>query len=129
MAGATGDGGRHVLGRVTGELSKMPVEILPCIAACWSRADFYRGMRFHIESVPETVREMCIANPIDRTPVLVLTPEQSTPLNSLEIAAIGTHVLQRIVPHSGHWVHLDQPGFVIQAILEFVTTHKSQVVS
>src|SRR5579863_7156692 len=33
MASAVGDGGRHLLGRVTGELAKMPAEILPSIAA------------------------------------------------------------------------------------------------
>lgn len=129
MASAAGDGGRHVLGRVTGELAKMPSEIRPCIAAHWSRPDFYKGMRSHIQAVPETVREMCNADPIEHIPVLVLTPERSTPLGLEEISRIGSNVKQVIVPHSGHWIHLDRPDLVIQSIFEMVMAPDPEVVS
>jgi pimeloyl-ACP methyl ester carboxylesterase len=129
MAGAAGDGGRHVLGRVTGELAKMPREILPCIAAHWSRPDFYKGMRGHIEAVPDTVREMCNADPITSIPVLVLTPGQSTPLGREEISRIGSNVKQVIAAESGHWIQLDQPDLVIQSIFEMVMEHDPQAVS
>lgn len=129
MASAVGDGGRHVLGRVTGELAKMPTEILPSIAAHWSRPDFYTGMRSHIQAVPETVREMCNADPIERIPVVVLTPGLSTPLSHEEINRIGSNVKQVIAAESGHWIHLDRPDLVIQSICEMVMAHDSQVVS
>lgn len=129
MAGAAGDGGRHVLGRVTGELAKMPREVLPCIAAHWSRPDFYKGMRSHIEAVPGTVREMCNADPINIIPVLVLTPGQSTPLGHEEISRIGSNVKQVIAAESGHWIQLDQPDLVIQSIFEMVMAHDPQAVS
>ncbi|HMG85677.1 MAG TPA: alpha/beta hydrolase [Terracidiphilus sp.] len=129
MANAAGDGGRHVLGRVTGELAKMPGEIRPRIAAHWSRPDFYKGMRRHIQAVPETVVEMCNADPIERIPVLVLTPGQSTPLDDEEINRIGSNVKQVIAAESGHWVHLDQPDLVVQSIFEMVMAHDPQAVS
>jgi pimeloyl-ACP methyl ester carboxylesterase len=129
MASAVGDGGRHVLGRVTGELAKMPAEILPSIAAHWSRPEFYKGMRRHIQAVPETVHEMCNADSIERIPVLVLTPEQSTPLSHEEINRIGSNVKQVIAAESGHWIHLDRPQLVIQSIFEMVMAHYPQEVS
>jgi pimeloyl-ACP methyl ester carboxylesterase len=129
MASAVGDGGRHLLGRVTGELAKMPAEILPSIAAHWSRPDFYKGMRRHIQAVPETVREMCNADSIERIPVLVLTPEQSTPLSGEEISRIGSNVKQVIAARSGHWVHLDRPDLVVQSIFEMAMAHDPQVVN
>jgi pimeloyl-ACP methyl ester carboxylesterase len=129
MASTAGDGGRHVLGRVTGELAKMPAEILPSIAAHWSRPEFYKGMRRHIQAVPETVREMCNADAIERIPVLVLTPEQSTPLSDEEINSIGSNAKQLVTAESGHWVHLDRPDLVIQSIFEMVMVHDPQVVS
>jgi pimeloyl-ACP methyl ester carboxylesterase len=129
MANVAGDGARHLLGRVTGELAKMPSEIRPCIAAHWSRPDFYKGMRSHIQAVPETVREMCNADPIERIPVLVLTPGLSTPLSLEEINSIGSHVKQVIATESGHWIHLDQPDLVVQSIFEMVMAHDPQAVS
>ena len=70
LAGAAGNGGRHVLDRVTEEVGKMPREVWPIVAAHWSRPGYYRGMRSHVEAVPDTVREMHDAEPIHDIPVL-----------------------------------------------------------
>ena len=118
VANASGEGGRHVLGRVTGELAKMPREIWPVIAAHWSRPDFYKGMQSHIEAVPKTVREMFAAEPILDIPVLVLTPGKSTPLDQQELNRIGSNIKQVIATESAHWIHLDEPALVVRSILE-----------
>jgi len=129
LANATGGGGRYVLRRVTGELDKMPREIWPIIAAHWSRPDFYTGMRSHIEAVPNTVREMSDADPIADLPVSVLTPGKSIPLGEDELEAIGNNVTQVIASHSEHWIHLDEPDLVIEAIQEMVMTSVPEAVS
>ena len=121
LAHARGDGGRYVLGRVTGELNKMPREIWPIIAAQWARPDFYKGMQSHIQAVPATVREMCNAEPIAGIPVLVLTPGNSAPLCADDLGRIGSNAKQVIAAESRHWIHLDEPELVIQSILEMVT--------
>jgi pimeloyl-ACP methyl ester carboxylesterase len=120
LAGVAGTGGRHVLERVTEEVGKMPREVWPIIAAHWSRPGYYAGMRSHVESVPDTVREMQDAEPIHQTPVLVLTPGKSTPLNDEQLARIGDNVQQIIAPASTHWIHLDEPELVIDSIREMV---------
>ena len=51
--------------------------------------DFYAGMRSHIESIPDTVREMHVAEPIREIPVTVLTPGKSTPLSQDQLERIG----------------------------------------
>jgi pimeloyl-ACP methyl ester carboxylesterase len=48
LAGAAGDGGRHVLDRIKGEVCKMPREVWPSVAAHWSRPAFYVGMSGHV---------------------------------------------------------------------------------
>ena len=120
LAGAAGNGGIHVLERVKSEVGKMPREVWPVIAAHWSRPDNYAGMRSHVLAVPDTVREMQNAEPILRIPVLVLTPEKSTPLSDDCLARIGCRVRQVIAPRSAHWIHLDQPDLVIDSIREMV---------
>jgi pimeloyl-ACP methyl ester carboxylesterase len=121
LAGATGAGGKHVLARVTNEVTKMPREVWPIVASHWSRPAFYAGMRSHVEAVPDTVREMCGAEPIRDIPVLVLTPGKSTPLSEECLRRIGDNVQQVIAPRSAHWIHLDQPDLVIDSIRERVS--------
>lgn len=116
LAGAGGDGARHVLGRVREEIGKMPREVWPIVAAHWSRPDFYAGMRHHVKAVPDSVREMQVAEPIRDIPVLVLTPDKSKPLSDNCLRQIGDNVRQVIVPQSGHWIHLDQPDRVIDSL-------------
>jgi pimeloyl-ACP methyl ester carboxylesterase len=121
LAGAAGVGGRHVLGRVTEEVGKMPREVWPIVAAHWSRPGYYRGMCSHVEAVPDTVREMHEAGPIHDIPVLVLTPGKSTPLSGERLRCIGDNVQQVIATASAHWIHLDEPDLVIDSIREMVT--------
>jgi pimeloyl-ACP methyl ester carboxylesterase len=120
LAGAVGSGGRHVLGRVTEEVGKMPREVWPIVAAHWSRPAYYVGMRSHVEAVPATVTEMQHAEPIHGIPVLVLTPGKSTPLSDECLSRIGDNVQQIIARASAHWIHLDEPDLVINSIRQMV---------
>jgi len=120
LAGAAGNGGRHVLARVTEEVGKMPREVWPVVAAHWSRPGYYVGMRSHVESVPDTVREMKDANPIRDIPVIVLTPGKSTPLSPERLSRIGDNIEQVIAHESAHWIHLDEPDLVVDSIRSMV---------
>jgi pimeloyl-ACP methyl ester carboxylesterase len=121
LNGATGAGGRHVIERIKNEVGKMPREVWPVVAAHWSRPSFYAGMRSHIDSIPDTVREMHDAEPIREIPVTVLTPGKSTPLSEERLCRIGDNVQQVIAPASAHWIHLDEPELVIGSIRAMVT--------
>ncbi len=129
LAGATGSGGRHVLGRITHEVGKMPREVWPVVASQWSCPGFYAGMRSHIQSIPDTVREMHEAEPIKEIPVVVLTPGKSTPLSEECLDRIGDNVEQVIAPASEHWIHLDEPDLVIGSIRAMVTAVASETVA
>jgi pimeloyl-ACP methyl ester carboxylesterase len=120
LANAAGNGGQHVLERIKNEVGKMPREVWPIVAAHWSRPSYYSGLRSHVEAVPDTVREMQNAEPVRDIPILVLTPGKSTPLSEDDLGRIGNNVRQVIVPASAHWIHLDQPNFVIDSIREMM---------
>jgi pimeloyl-ACP methyl ester carboxylesterase len=121
-------GGRHVIQRIKQEVGKMPREVWPVVAAHWSRPSFYAGMRSHISSIPDTVREMCHAEPIREIPIRVLTPGKSKPLSDSCLRSIGTDVQQVIAEDSEHWIHLDEPELVIAAIQELVTAATPETV-
>ncbi len=120
LAGAVGNGGKHVLGRIKGEVRKMPQEVWPIVAAHWSRPDYYKGMRQYVRSVPATVREMCGAEPIRGIPVRLFTPGKSLPLSEDCLKKIGDNVRQVIAEESAHWIHLDEPQLLIDSIQEMV---------
>ena len=121
--------GRHVIHRIKQEVGKMPREVWPVVAAHWSRPGFYGGIRSHISSIPDTVREMYQAEPIRETPVRVLTPGGSQPLSDACLRKIGTNVQQIIADESEHWIHLDEPELVINAIREMVASAAAEPVS
>jgi pimeloyl-ACP methyl ester carboxylesterase len=120
LGGAAGHGGRHVLSRIQDEMDKMPAEVWPMVAAYWSRPDYYVGMAGHISSVPATVGEMLRTEPISGIPITLLTPGRSAPLSQVQLDAIGEGVRQVIAPASAHWIHLDEPDLVIDAIRAMV---------
>jgi pimeloyl-ACP methyl ester carboxylesterase len=117
LSRATGNGGAHVMGRVTCELGKMPKEVWPVVAAHWSSPKFYRGFAAHIRAVPETVMQVQVAPPL-AMPVTLLTPRDAEPLDATRLAQIGSDVRQVIAEKSGHWVHLDEPEVVLAAVRE-----------
>lgn len=106
----------QVLSRLRSEVGKMPPSVRPVVASHWSRPAYYAGIRKHIDAIPDTVREMHSAEPIRNAPIIVITPGKSTPLSEDGLRAIGNQVQQVIAPVSGHWVNLDQPEIVIEAI-------------
>jgi len=128
LAGAAGEGGKHVLGRIKGEVGKMPQEVWPIVAAHWSRPSYYSGMRSHVAAVPDTVREMQDAEPIHGIPVLLLTPGKSLPLSDDCLRRIGDTVKQVIASTSAHWIHLDEPELVIESIREMVMASTPEAV-
>ena len=120
LAGAAGNGGKHVLARIKDEVGKMPEQVWPIVAAHWSRPGYYVGMAGHVSAVPNTVREMLGTEPIAGIPITLLTPGKSTPLKQVQLDQIGDNVHQVIAPASAHWIHLDEPEIVLDSIREMV---------
>ena len=129
LARFAGEGGRHVLARIEDEVGKMPSDVRPIVAAYWSLPSFYKGMAAHLSSVPETVREMMVTERIAGIPVMLLTPGKSVPLSAEQLEEIGDSVQQMIAPASAHWIHLDEPEIVIDAIRTMVLATASRTVS
>jgi pimeloyl-ACP methyl ester carboxylesterase len=129
FSNAAGNGGRHVLDRITCEVSKMPREVWPIVAAHWSAPSFYRGLAAHVSAVPATVEEMHDADPIVGVPVVLLTPGTAEPVSSEGLHRIGPGTRQVIAEKSGHWVHLDEPELVLGEIRRMVEHGRVRVSS
>ena len=94
--GAAASGhGSAVMGRLAGEVAKMPRELWPLVAAHWSNPKSFLAMAEQLEALPECCSEMCDAPALDGIPITILTAKDAG---------------------SGHWIHLDKPQLVVDAV-------------
>lgn len=117
---AAGNGGIHVMQRITCEVGKMPREIWPIVASHWASPNYYQGLAAHLQAVPASVTEMHVAEAVDGIPMVLLTPGTAEPLSDDRLSRIGKEVRQVIAERSGHWVHLDEPELVLEEIRSMV---------
>jgi pimeloyl-ACP methyl ester carboxylesterase len=108
--------GQIIVERITGEVGKMPREVWPVIAAHWCSPTVYRGLADYLRAIPATVREMQNASPIEGIPVLLLIAGDAEPLSPEALQRIAPQARQLIAQNSKHWIHLDEPNFVLTAI-------------
>jgi pimeloyl-ACP methyl ester carboxylesterase len=121
-----GNSGQHVMERIVCEVSKMPPEVRPVVAAHWSNPKYYRGLVAHLDALPTTVTEMHGATPLQQVPVVLLTPANAEPLCAERLRRISPETRQIIAERSGHWVHLDEPELVLDTIHAMVEQAREQ---
>jgi pimeloyl-ACP methyl ester carboxylesterase len=118
---AAGGRGMGVMDRLAGEIGKMPRELWPMVIAHWSNPDSFLGMAVHLAMLPAGVAEALTLPPLPNTPVTVLTGARNSPMPPGALAAVSPEARHIVAANSGHWVHLDQPDLVIQAIQDVVS--------
>lgn len=107
--------------RILRELTKLPPDVMRVIRARWSTPRFFWTMSDYIQSLPRCSTEMINRNIPAHIPVTVLSGAHQLPERLREHAAIAAHSRQgthMIADKGAHWIHLDQPELVVQAVLE-----------
>jgi pimeloyl-ACP methyl ester carboxylesterase len=111
--------GATTLERLTGEVSKLPVELWPLIAAQWSRPQSFRAMAEMLEALPACAAAMRYPALPAELPVAILSAASSTPeeLRERDGWLMGLVEAQHLVlPETGHWLHVERPEDVAEAI-------------
>lgn len=115
----SGRGGSGFTGRLAGEIRKLPRELWPAIAWQWSQPKNFDGMARHLEDLRATLAEMAVSEIDPAIPV--------TSLVAGETLTGRPHphwnVIQ--VPDGGHWLQLDRPDLVIEAVREMIRQRPS----
>ena len=113
-----------LLEHMVGEVQKLPQDVLPSVQAHWSNPKAFRGMWQHLAAMPECSADLMRGtDEFGDMPVVVLSAGERRPRWLAADAALarassnGRHI---IAPYGGHWVHLDHPELVIQAIRDVV---------
>ncbi len=111
------------LSRLVGEVQKMPPEVWPMVQAHWCQPKAFFGMAEYFKALPESAEQAAALGDLPEIPVTILSASNSTPAQITERDAIANrsvHGRHIVVPDTGHWIHLDQPEVVIEAIREMV---------
>jgi pimeloyl-ACP methyl ester carboxylesterase len=115
-----------VVRRVVGEVTKMPRDLWPAVQTHWSRPTAFLSMAQHFRALPQSARDVqatllppgavCALHEI---PIVVVsaakTPEHRISSQRLlaDLSQCGSHVRAAT---GGHWIHLDDPAVVVDAI-------------
>ena len=127
IAKISGGRGESTISRLVGEVSKMPPETWPMVRAHWCQPKSFQGMAEYLESLPASAREAAALDAPADIPITVLSAANATPEQLEEREAMarrsphGQHIIAR---KSGHWIQLDEPELVVQAIREMVEVTK-----
>jgi pimeloyl-ACP methyl ester carboxylesterase len=128
VARLTSGRAESTLSRLVGEVQKMPPEVWPMVQAHWCQPKAFLGMAEYFKALPACSAEAAALGDLPPIPVSILSASNSTGAQRAERDAMarrsprGKHIL---VPDSGHWIHLDQPEVVIEAIRDIVDSARS----
>lgn len=115
-------------GALVSPISKLPPRQRPMVGAFWKQPKVYQAMAGQVESLPESAAQVEATADYGDLPLIVLTAENG-PASQQEQgerlasrSSRGKHVR---ATGSGHWIHLDEPALVIEAIREVFELSRS----
>jgi pimeloyl-ACP methyl ester carboxylesterase len=108
--------GASVTERLIAEVGKLPRETWPKIQMHWSDAKCFHTMAEYLERLPQNADAALKAGWPRDIPTILLTtcdPDPDAPPG----------VVQRLAKDCGHWIHLDRPDLVLDAVRELLREH------
>jgi pimeloyl-ACP methyl ester carboxylesterase len=119
LARVSAGSGAGVTDRLVGEVRKMPRELWPAIAQHWSQAQSFQAMADYLENLPRSAAELDEQRTLGDLPLVVLSASKRIPEHARD-AALSTRGRHIVVPGSGHWIQLDAPDAVVDAVGQLV---------
>ena len=99
--------------RLTGEVRKLPPEAWPMVRMHWSDQKCFETMADYLERLPENIATAVETGLPPGVPTILLTAHDACP-------DVPAGVVHRPSAKSGHWLQLDEPELVIDAISDLL---------
>jgi pimeloyl-ACP methyl ester carboxylesterase len=113
---SSGTGGQGLTARLAGEIGKLPRDTWPLVAGHWGMPKSFESMARYLERLPESCAEMANARLPD-VPTIVISAAANTAGPGVMLPP-GTRFVT--ASRSGHWIQLDEPELVVQAIRDLL---------
>jgi pimeloyl-ACP methyl ester carboxylesterase len=123
IARASAGNATSMLGRLVGEIQKLPAELVPVVRAQWCLPKPFHAMAEYLECLPDAALAASQIGIPAELPVTILSAANATSEELAEreewIAGRrnGRHIQ---IPDTGHWLHLERPDVVAEAVREIV---------
>jgi pimeloyl-ACP methyl ester carboxylesterase len=111
-----------------GQVRKLPIDLWPIIQSHWCDPKCFEGMARYLETLPQSAaavaRELALVELLRDVPLIVLSAGNASPIQRAEHETLARRSSKgriEVVTGSGHWIQVDRPDAVIQAICEMVT--------
>lgn len=113
-----GKGASALVTRIMGEVTKLPPEVLPAIRAHWSRPKSFATMARYLAALPKSSAEFAESRPLPNVPLIVLSAQCAGEQLAAqrEMASLCSEGEHRVISGCGHWLHLDRPDAVVEAV-------------
>jgi pimeloyl-ACP methyl ester carboxylesterase len=114
--------------RIAGEIRKLPAPMLPVVRGFWSQPKNFVSLGQHVAALPVSAAQAAAACWLRNLPLVVLSGDHhAEPYSNWQrdLAQLSSRGVQIVVGESGHWIHLDRPELVTQAIREVVAAARS----
>lgn len=112
-----------VANRLVGEVRKIPRELWPAIAAHWSEERSFRIMAEYLDSLPVSCGQLDETRSLGDLPLAVLSSgsaSEDTLAEHRHEASLSTCAEHIAVPDSGHWINLDAPEAIADAVRRII---------
>jgi pimeloyl-ACP methyl ester carboxylesterase len=120
----SGAGRMSVPQRVAEQLVKFPPKVRGQIRAHWSRASSFHALADYLAELPASCAQAMICPDLGDMPLIVLSAEKGRTGHvgrQAKLAKLSTRGDFRMIAGSTHWIMLDDPASVIEAVHDLVT--------
>ena len=110
--------------------NKLPSHLRPALRTFWTQPKFYEALASQIEAIYESAAQVASTGRYEDMPLTVLSAGNSGPVQlarheaMARLSARGRHI---IASKSGHWIPVDQPELVVEAIRQVVKTARERM--
>ena len=120
---------RGALQRVDEEVmapaAKLPPDVRAIAQRFWTEPKFFEALGSQIEAIGESAASVAVDQQFGDVPLVVVSGETNSDAGQLarqaRLAARSTRGRHVIAKRSGHWIPLDRPDVVVEAIREIVS--------
>ena len=117
--------------RIAGEIRKLPAPIVPIVRGFWSEPKNFIGLGQHVAALSVSAAQAAAVKSFGDLPLVVLSGDHHpVPYADWQrdLAQISSRGLQLLAGDCGHWIHLDRPELVTEAIRQVVAAarHNSE---
>lgn len=105
--------------RILAPLVRVPPEFRPVLVSFWTHPKFYSSLASQMEAISESAAQVLSTGGCGDMPLMVLTASNPSPTRLAaqdEVARLSTCGRHLVAARSGHWIQLDQPELVIEAV-------------